>query len=581
VQLILAAWVAQLQAEPSFEVHLQPRKAGWTIAWPAQMRDAAGVEQFPTYELQRSLDLKTWGPVGMPVRGTSGASEELLSLPLSTDGSQAFYRVLARSNTPSRTSKLGQGGAEVFGYGAAIDEELERIGQITPQEFAARFPAPSQYLSALEWDPTTASFWPEFNVDPKVYNAALIPGVDDLRLHDFRLNAEELALLKKNGFVVSERLGGSSFAEVLGRIWVDDLPVYIAADPILQAWHRSYVMMLAELEETFLFDNLNRLLTGMSSELPEAAAQAGQGILKDSVRDADYLLTVARSLLSGTRQPSVLGQDARVTAALKAIAELKLDDCFELFGQPRAVDFSQFKVRGHYTDSEPLGRYFQCVMWLGRMDLGVAGGPLDDSPCIDPHLAPPRELGTAIVLHRLLTDSGEFNRWQQFDRVIQTFVGWTDSMTFGQLGGLLDASGVHSLADVPDLGALTNLQERLLNGDLGIQNINGDFRTSPLGPGQAILPRSFTMFGQKFILDSWALGKTVYDSVIWDDNGTTEMDDKVLRRVPSALDVAFGVLGNDHIVPELVERMRDQGPSRQVFRAAYPISTIWRLCVPS
>jgi hypothetical protein len=38
-------------------------------------------------------------------------------------------------------------------------------------------------------------------------------------------------------------------------------------------------------------------------------------------------------------------------------------------------------------------------------------------------------------------------------------------------------------------------------------------------------------------------------------------DDKVARRVPSGLDVAFSVFGNNQIVPELVARIQDQRPT--------------------
>jgi hypothetical protein len=566
-QLILPLWVAQLRGEPAFEVHVRPGKPGWAITWSVTVRDAQGAEQFPSYELQRSLDLKSWSAVGTPLRGTSPATEEWFSVPLPGDGDQAFYRVVAHMNSSTRASKLGQGGAEVFGYSAAFGEELARIGQITPGEFAARFPAPDEYLETLNWDPTTADFWDAFNVDPSVYNKGLIPGVDDLRMHDFRLNTQELEMFKKQGFVVSERLGGSSCGEVFGRIWQDDLPVYIAPDPILHAWHRSYDMILAELEQTYLFDSVSQMLDGMSSKLAEAAAQAGGGPLKDSVLDADYFLTVARSLLAGTPQASALGQKSRVAATLRAIADLQLNECFDLFGEPRAVDFSQFTVRGHYTDSEQLGRYFQCVMWLGRTDLRVAGGPFNDSACGEPHKASPRDLGTAIVLHQLLKDSGQFDRWRQFDRMIQAFVGWTDSMTFGQLGDLLSAARIYSLADVPDLAALTALQDKLETGQIGVQQIRGDWFASPVG-GQIKLPLSFTVFGQKFILDSWALSKVVYDDILWEMDGAPI---KVSRRVPSALDVAFAVLGNNQIVPELVERMEDQSPrGHNVFRDGLP-----------
>jgi hypothetical protein len=91
--------------------------------------------------------------------------------------------------------------------------------------------------------------------------------------------------------------------------------------------------------------------------------------------DADYFLTVERSLWAGQQVPSVLnlaGQDQRVSSMLAAIGNLQLHE-FDLFGTTnRLVDFSQFEVRGHYTTSERLSRYFQAMMWCGRIDLRLA-----------------------------------------------------------------------------------------------------------------------------------------------------------------------------------------------------------------
>ena len=74
-------------------------------------------------------------------------------------------------------------------------------------------------------------------------------------------------------------------------------------------------------------------------------------------RDADYFLAVARSLLAGTNNPpvpSVLGQDARVAQTLADIQAEQLKTVGDFMGACRVVDFSQFKVRGHYTHTERL-----------------------------------------------------------------------------------------------------------------------------------------------------------------------------------------------------------------------------------
>jgi len=63
-----------------------------------------------------------------------------------------------------------------------------------------------------------------------------------------------------------------------------------------------------------------------------------------------------------------------------------------------------------------------------------------------------------------------------------------------------------------------------------------------------VLPQSFTVLGQKFVIDSWVTAKTVYSDIEWNK-------EFVQRRVPGGLDVAFAALGNNHVTPTLVERI--------------------------
>jgi len=552
--LALTTLVCNLDFAPAQEppradrvrIAIQPRGSNLELSWPATVLAPDGQSAQPFFELQGSMDLKSWQPLGERLRATPAAAGEPLQVTLPADQSRAFYRLL--TSLPRTNLTLATTGAEVFGYGAAFARELQRIGQISPQEFAAMFPSGANYVPGISWNPTTAQFWEQFNADPAVVNRGKTWGDPGYRTFDFRLNGQERAVFTNQGFVGSERLGSGSFADVFYKVWENDLPVFISTDAILQAWHRTYDAMLEELEETYLFNSAEKILAGMAAQVSAASAEAGDGVLRNSLLDADYFLAVARSLLAESNGPvaSVLGQDARVAVTLADI-QAEVMKRVELFGPPcRVVDFSQFQVRGHYTHSERLGRYFRCVMWLGRTDFAVAGGPIDRG--CGPSLIAPRELGGAIVLWHLLQRSGEFNTWLNFDRVIQSFVGWTDSMNFAQLGGVLAGAGIRTLADVPDLATLATLQTNILRGDLGVQNIRSDYFVSPLGPEQIQLPRSFLVFGQKFVPDSWAFSQTVFDSILW--NGA-----KVNRRVPSALDAAFAVLGNNQVVPNLVARM--------------------------
>jgi hypothetical protein len=536
------------------------------LQWPAHLDSPQG-PFLPIFEVQQSTDLKQWRPVGQRMDARRLAAGESCRMSLAAAGQNAFYRFMAIR--PKTEVSLGSGGEQVFGFGTALTEALLQIGQISPADFAARHPSGAEYLPEITWDPTAARYWDLFNADPAELNRGKEESDPTYRNSDFRLNGAELALFRKNGFVVSERLGTFSFADAFYRLWQDDLPVYISTDAILQAWHRSFDMFLREMEEVYLYDSLQRMLEAMAAQLPSASSQAPSGFPRECLQDADYFLTVARSLLAGTTAASSLGTDARVAETLAWVNQEKLQTVPDFFGSCREVDFSQFKPRGHYTETGQLSRYFRAMMWCGRTDVVAAGGPY--RRCFDTVIesAPPRELGIAIVLWHLLNQSGEFETWRSMDRVIQSFVGWTDSMTFAQLGGVLSALGIRSLSDVPDAQTIQAAQAAILKGEVGAQHVRSDYFVSPLGPEQIQLPRTFTVLGQKFVLDSWALANLVYDSIIWDEDGIRGEEDKVVRRVPSGLDVAFSVLGNDQTVPELVARMTNPNARQSTNHAVY------------
>jgi len=350
---------------------------------------------------------------------------------------------------------------------------------------------------------------------------------------------------------VSQRLERDSFADVFYDIYTDDLPVFVTTDSILHAWHRSFVTMLAEVEETGFHPTLSNLLVSMSAQVPALWAQAQGTAITNGVLDADYFLAVGRSLVSGANNYGSLGQSARVSSTLTAINN-RQPIWFNLYGELRLMDFSQFTVRGHYENSTALSRYFRAMMWCALADFRYAGLPMGVDLGSTNTL---RELSGAVALELLLRNSGAFSNWLQFNRTLEMYVGTPDSLNFAQLNALLLAAGINSPADLPNEAALTNLQDQLMSGQLGMQQITSGYYFSPLGPEQVKLPRSFTLMGQRFVVDSWAFGKCTFDDIIWDDDGIPDVWDKVLRRVPSALDIAFSVLGNNQTVPLIADRI--------------------------
>jgi hypothetical protein len=212
-----------------------------------------------------------------------------------------------------------------------------------------------------------------------------------------------------------------------------------------------------------------------------------------------------------------------------------------VFGSPRDVDFSQFKPRGHYEDppegspearatARPLSRYFRSVMWLGRIDARITVPGRSGAPELRR-----RELELACGL-RALMGPAEMTAWRQLEAAMNAFVGERDAMgpaDVDRFYGDLGIAGYSHLPEVSDAKVL----ETLARGKYGYQRI----ASHPLAGGlehTAPLPSSFSFTGERYIVDSHVLSDVVYDRVI-------PPPGKTPRMMPSPLDVAFAVFGND------------------------------------
>ncbi len=449
-----------------------------------------------------------------------------------------------------------------FGFTAAFEEEVRKIGAISPDEFGRRFASKASYLAKVTWNPTTAKYWDRFMIDPNDPRAMTpirnTSPKEAAYLFDFRPNARELAVLQEHGFVVSERMSSHSFTDLYYRLYVRDLPVFISSDSMLHAWHRFFDRFLEDMERDYFQPEFRLLLSKLADQIPAAQKAYGDGPMADALKDIDFFLAVADTLLDqGRAAGSRLGQQARVAQAVNACFREEMIE-FPLFGRLRPIDFSQFKPRGRYAERPETQRYFQSVMWLGRIDLRIAGGESPDQDL--------RELAAALVMHDLLERAAMKERWQQLDRVLLHLIGKSDSLNFSQLAVVLADAGVTAAAATPE--ALAALRTRILESKIGEQHIRGEwFKVNPTDPRKFVLPRTFAFMGQRFILDSWALSKIVYDDILWTNEKTGEQE-KVQRRIPSALDVGFAVFGNDSLVPQLTARMKN--PVGRQFRDGLP-----------
>jgi hypothetical protein len=367
--------------------------------------------------------------------------------------------------------------------------------------------------------------------EPPLYDLANVAGIDLIQASSFKLNDAGREKLALRGFVIQEENQFPNFSYGYSTIYFEDLPVYVSADSILGALHRSYGDILKWLELQILSKELDALLSGMHQRL---ASGTGEELGSESRADADIYLSVARSLLAGEEQTTLAGGSQSTVHEIVelALAAEGVRD-IELFGIRReAEDFSQFAPRGHYEDEEALERYFRAMIWLGRLDLRLIETQPDGSQLFR------RRSAEAMFLLRALVDDDLQVHFDRVDQLLAVFGGEPDYLELSEVDSLAEDLGVE------DLGSLANVSDQtmasaIVQGGYGEQRISSHIMIRERDAPVDTLPlsRSFALLGQRYAADSHVFSNVVYDRVSYRRER--------YRMMPNPLDVAFAALGND------------------------------------
>ena len=351
------------------------------------------------------------------------------------------------------------------------------------------------------------------------------------RVYD--LTDYEKSLIARHGFMVSERLTFPSFGDALHDIYINDLPVFISTDAILHAVHKSYDAILMDVEETMLIPRLQEVLTGIHAQIPSFASRySGDAEVMTAVNDLDAYITVAIRLLNGGTQFQPHNPQNRQTVEeILGFVESESPANIPLFSEtPRFLDFSQFTIRGHYTQSESLGRYFQAMIWLGRTELylseikGVTGGPTPADV--------KRQTLVAALIQEALATGGLNAKRMEIEKALAFMVGESDNVSPDNLDELFTELGIGGAGDLTGNIQLVAFQKALASKPYAGQRILSQILMGdPMSPEKITPPSAYLIFGQRFVIDSYVLGNVVHDKV-----------DR--RMLPSSLDMLFAI-GND------------------------------------
>jgi Protein of unknown function (DUF3160) len=417
-----------------------------------------------------------------------------------------------------------------------LDIELAQLSEATAQSLQDAHPV--RFEDTLDFDPMAAV------------------GLDQIQASGLALDAVELEKLNEQGFAISARQKFPNMVYGLKTIYAHDLPVYISIDPILDAVHNAFNDILMAVELSILRPDLEQLVTLARERNAEITAD---GHVR---KDLDFYFTVALGLLEGTPVAPIAGSDpvASETFVRSALAATGIERV-TLFGVERDIDFSQFAPRGHYTNLPDLGRYFQAMMWLGRIEFRLIETKPDGA-----QLFHRRQLNAALALRELIQGQAA-EAFARIDEVQTAYIGEHDYMQLGEFDALLRDLGAKTFADLAQLSD-TQIAQTILDKGYGAQRILSQVIFKDRSTANQTLPidRSFVLLGQRYVVDAHVFSEVTYDRVL-------PAPGEPIRRLPDPLDAAYATLGNSAALPLLRDELESYGYAPQLERMRKLVDT--------
>jgi hypothetical protein len=301
------------------------------------------------------------------------------------------------------------------------------------------------------------------------------------------------------------------------RIRESAAPVFVTTDLAVHANHLVFDRMLQYLEENFFFLKL----TTLTDEYIKVIEEKRSAIPEDVYTTALQYFQTAQALLA------LAPQKVQITRGYRPVIEYHdVDEAHVLEGYPQPVveeiekmnkaagfgtssvfnireDYSQYKVRGHYTKNGILGAYFRALMWYGRINFNLGGegtGGIEDASAT---LAP-----VALFITDITENSPELkNLWQSLFDPITEIIGASDDISFYELAPLwnrIKGAGFAQWYSEPQKrSAFISREYR----ELRPPSISGSsvFLAPASGgpePENLTPPLGWRLFGQRYTLDS-------------------------------------------------------------------------------
>lgn len=352
---------------------------------------------------------------------------------------------------------------------------------------------------------------------------------DILNYADYEFSQEQIDMLKKSNFFVSTK-EHEQFFHAYEKADYRYHPVFITTDSILHLYHIFFDYILRKVEKEHLLNELKFLTKEMLEHSKKDYQSLPQGALRtEALKNVIFFGVAARILgIKYSVSPEANEFIQREIRLVTAHNGLQKSPAFNI-----EIDYTQFKPRGHYTQTEELQKYFRTMMWYSKVRFAVsqqeATTPFFETITKDKVVKDVRRM---LLLFSHMDDKASNGKplseiWNRIYYPTAFFVGTAEDIT------------------IPDLKKMTQeiygekiTSQKILN----TEKLNLLLDKLREFPQPAIAPlegKSFRFMPQRFVPDARILQELVFDN-IKPDVGTI----KKPRLSPRGLDV-MGVLGSE------------------------------------
>jgi hypothetical protein len=328
-------------------------------------------------------------------------------------------------------------------------------------------------------------------------------------------------LLKNNGFFIKDFGLENDIVEPYDYLKIHDIPIFVTSDTLLHLYHIQFDQTLKGIEEREFFDKILDLSIALFDKSKQDYETFTDSDLKEAARRNVGFFGVALSLLQTPTDEYNGSENIRTVifsipsyASSNVTEELSFIEAHEGFESSPLFqykeDYSQYKPRGHYTQSEKLKRYFKAMMWYGRIAF-----LLRESDIISKYDAKIATIQACLISTALpsltVNDESLEELWQRIYVVTTFFVGAADDLipfeylasintVFGTQFNAMEFTNETKMLDL--LGTLAQLRSPKIYGGTGNVGIQPPFTAEQLNE---VLEKTkgMRLMGQRFIPDSY------------------------------------------------------------------------------